>query len=170
MEKEPLIKTDSGVIKLSDVPLLVDDNNYKFIVYIICMSLIICIIIMVLFQLYYNNKKKKNIQQPMEYYSNINNLPIKARYIQLVGVSKKPINIEQLIVNNMVFFIKKNTTPKDNYTYINIDLGLEHEIKKINIITKSDLSSFKIVFRNNKLQKIWESDFLTDKKHQILNL
>ena len=181
MNNEPIVRTKYGDINLSDIPIVVNDNELRKIsLYLFSFAIFCIFFILLTYTLYTTDIIKRNrtinnyIYPYNKTFSVLKPKKIKGRYIQLYGVIKNnPFIIDEIKINNIVFpyNIKHKIlgiTPINKYTIINLDLKREYNIERIDIKVKDfneNLTNFKIIIRNINLEKVYESfDFLGNQK------
>jgi hypothetical protein len=159
----------------------------------ILLAVIISIVICLIGRLFKVGRMMRNERISYEYIDDYNllqkklsfgiykPLPIKGRYIQLYGTVDRPLVITSLKINDIPFpfcslgvdrIILDKNKPNE-YKLIKFDLRYEYDIKKIEInvdpITTKSLKSFKVLIRDHKGFKVWESsDFLAEKPKNVL--
>lgn len=105
----------------------------------------------------------------------------KARYVQLYGSVDSPLIITGIFINDIQFpfchlglkTLLLEKTSDDSYKLVKLDLGREYDIKKIEIhcdpLTTKSLKTFKILLRDFKMRKVWESnDFLKPQPTNVI--
>jgi len=160
---------------------------------ILTIGLIIVLTICLIIRLYNVGRVLRNERISYEYIDRYNLIdkrlsfkvnkktPLKGRYIQLYGTVNAPLEITEIKVNDVFFPYKAfgtvphiilENTPENTYKLVTFDLSSEYEIKKIDIKvnpkTTKSLKSFKILVRDYRGSKVWESaDFLKTQEKNV---